>query len=254
MWRKWRKGIVWLLAVMLVLGAVAGCGKSSGGSPERALGLEQEIGQSGQTGSERQEVSENREESGIGEDSENTEEAGIGEEPENTEEAGIGEDQGNTAESDEGEGQKDFDGTGQVRGKDVTKNENGSQTEEPDPAADGDSVQIEEDGTYISKDEVALYLHIYGHLPRNYITKKEAQERGWDSKKGNLDEAAPGMSIGGSYFGNYEGMLPEKKGRRYYECDLEYEGGYRGAKRLIYSNDGLIFYTEDHYKTFEQLY
>lgn len=65
---------------------------------------------------------------------------------------------------------------------------------------------------------------------------------------------APGKSIGGSHFGNYEGMLPEKKGRKYYECDLEYEGGYRGAKRLIYSNDGLIFYTEDHYQTFEQLY
>ena len=101
---------------------------------------------------------------------------------------------------------------------------------------------------------MALYLHIYGYLPDNYITKKEAQDLGWDSKKGNLDQVAPGMSIGGSYFGNYEGMLPEKKGRKYYECDLDYEGGYRGAKRLIYSNDGLIFYTEDHYKTFEQLY
>ncbi|MCI9104501.1 MAG: ribonuclease [Lachnospiraceae bacterium] len=113
---------------------------------------------------------------------------------------------------------------------------------------------ISEDGEYILKDEVALYLHEYGHLPGNYITKKEAQELGWDNKKGNLSEVAPGKSIGGSHFGNYEGALPEKKGRKYYECDLEYEGGYRGAKRLIYSNDGLIFYTEDHYQTFEQLY
>ena len=77
---------------------------------------------------------------------------------------------------------------------------------------------------------------------------------GWESKKVYLDQVAPGLSFGGSHFGNYEGLLPEKKGRKYYECDLEYEGGYRGAKRLIYSNDGLIFYTEDHYQTFEQLY
>lgn len=117
-----------------------------------------------------------------------------------------------------------------------------------------EGIAVSEDGEYILRDEVALYLHEYGHLPGNYITKKEAQELGWDNKKGNLDEVAPGKSIGGSHFGNYEGALPEKKGRKYYECDLEYEGGYRGAKRLIYSNDGLIFYTEDHYQTFEQLY
>lgn len=128
-----------------------------------------------------------------------------------------------------------------------------SPAEEP-PQEAPEEASVTEDGLYILKDEVALYLHTYGHLPANYISKKEAQELGWDSKKGNLDEVAPGKSIGGSHFGNYEGMLPEKKGRKYYECDLEYEGGYRGAKRLIYSNDGLIFYTEDHYKTFEQLY
>lgn len=113
---------------------------------------------------------------------------------------------------------------------------------------------IEESGVYTSKDEVALYLHTYGRLPRNYITKRDAQDLGWDSKKGNLWDVAPGMSIGGSPFGNYEGALPEKKGRKYFECDIDYEGGYRGAKRLIYSDDGLIFYTEDHYGTFEQMY
>ena len=113
---------------------------------------------------------------------------------------------------------------------------------------------IREEGSYTSKEEVSLYLHLYGHLPDNYITKNRAQDLGWDSKEGNLDQVAPGKSIGGSRFGNYEGLLPEEKGRKYYECDLDYEGGYRGAKRLIYSSDGLIFYTEDHYKTFEQLY
>ena len=113
---------------------------------------------------------------------------------------------------------------------------------------------IDENGTYTSKEEVAAYLHEYGHLPSNFITKKEARNLGWVSSEGNLGEVAPGMSIGGDYFGNYEGNLPEAKGRDYYECDIDSDGGYRGAKRIVFSNDGLIYYTEDHYETFELLY
>ena len=113
-------------------------------------------------------------------------------------------------------------------------------------------VQVEENGNYTSKEEVALYIHTYGKLPVNYITKK--QDMGWDPSKGNLSDILPGMSIGGSAFGNYEGALPRANGRRYFECDIDYDGGYRGAKRLVYSNDGLVFYTEDHYNTFEQIY
>lgn len=115
-------------------------------------------------------------------------------------------------------------------------------------------VQVEENGNYTSKEEVALYIHTYGKLPVNYITKKEAQDMGWDPSKGNLSDILPGMSIGGSAFGNYEGALPRANGRRYFECDIDYDGGYRGAKRLVYSNYGLVFYTEDHYNTFEQIY
>ena len=113
---------------------------------------------------------------------------------------------------------------------------------------------IREDGSYTSRDEVALYLHTYGKLPKNFISKKEAEEQGFRFGEGDFGEAFPGMSIGGSRFGNYEGQLPEKAGRRYYECDIDYQGGRRNAKRLVYSNDGLIFYTDDHYKSFTQLY
>lgn len=113
---------------------------------------------------------------------------------------------------------------------------------------------ITEDGTYTSKDEVAAYIYEYGHLPSNYITKKEAKALGWVSSEGNLDEVAPGMSIGGDYFGNYEGNLPEADGRDYHECDIDFDGTYRNGKRIVYSNDGLIYYTEDHYETFELLY
>ena len=115
-------------------------------------------------------------------------------------------------------------------------------------------VQVEEDGHYTSKEEVAAYIYQFGHLPDNFITKKEAKELGWDNKAGNLHEVAPGMSIGGDYFGNYEGVLPEADDREYAECDIDYAGGYRDAKRIVYSNDGLIYYTEDHYESFELLY
>jgi guanyl-specific ribonuclease Sa len=110
-----------------------------------------------------------------------------------------------------------------------------------------------EDGTYTSKEDVALYIHIYGKLPSNFITKKEAKKLGWPG--GSLEDYAPGKSIGGDYFGNYEGLLPTKEGRKYYECDIDTLGkSKRGAKRIIYSNDGLIFYTEDHYESFDLLY
>lgn len=116
------------------------------------------------------------------------------------------------------------------------------------------SVSVTEDGTYTSKDEVALYIHTYGHLPSNYISKSKARKAGWESKKGNLDDVLPGMSIGGSEFYNNEGQLPDAAGRTWTECDINYSGGYRGAERIVFSNDGLIFYTDDHYETFEQLY
>ncbi len=114
--------------------------------------------------------------------------------------------------------------------------------------------QLDEDGSYTTKEEVAAYLNQYGHLPANFITKNEAKKLGWESEKGNLGEVAPGKSIGGDKFGNYEGALPKANGRKYFECDINSDGGYRGAERIVYSNDGLIYYTGDHYKTFELLY
>ena len=126
--------------------------------------------------------------------------------------------------------------------------------EENEIPTEEEKTVIDENGTYTSKEEVAAYIHEYGHLPSNFITKKEAKKLGWVSSEGNLGEVAPGMSIGGDYFGNYEGNLPEAKGRDYYECDIDSDGGYRGAKRIVFSDDGLIYYTEDHYETFELLY
>ena len=104
-----------------------------------------------------------------------------------------------------------------------------------------------------SKDEVAAYIRDNGCLPDNFITKAEARVPGWNG--GSLEPYAPGMCIGGDRFGNYEGLLPEKGGRTYYECDIDTLGAEtRGAKRIVYSSDGLIYYTEDHYESFELLY
>ncbi|MBR3706065.1 MAG: ribonuclease [Firmicutes bacterium] len=109
------------------------------------------------------------------------------------------------------------------------------------------------DLVYTSAEDVAAYLHENGQLPDNFMTKDEARKLGWEG--GSLEEYAPGMAIGGDKFGNYEGILPKAKGRQYYECDIDTIGrDSRGAKRLVYSNDGLIYYTEDHYETFELLY
>ena len=106
-------------------------------------------------------------------------------------------------------------------------------------------------GSYTTKEDVALYIHLYGELPFNFMTKKEARALGWEG--GSLEPVAPGMCIGGDWFGNYEGLLPED--REYTECDIDTLGAKsRGAKRIVFSDDGLIYYTEDHYESFELLY
>lgn len=112
---------------------------------------------------------------------------------------------------------------------------------------------LDKAGSYTTKDEVALYLHLYGQLPANFITKKQAEALGWTG--GGLEPYAPGKCIGGSSFGNYEGLLPAKSGRKYTECDIDTLGKKsRGAKRIVFSNDGLIYYTDDHYESFTLLY
>lgn len=124
-------------------------------------------------------------------------------------------------------------------------------TEKP---AEETEESLDENGRYTSPEDVARYIHTYGKLPCNYISKDDARALGWDSKAGNLWDVTDEMSIGGDRFGNYEGALPDAKDRSWKECDVNYEGGYRGSERLLYSNDGLIFYTNDHYETFTQLY
>lgn len=121
---------------------------------------------------------------------------------------------------------------------------------EPLPEATPTEAVIAEDGEYTSKKDVALYIHTYGKLPGNYITKKDAQALGWSG--GSLEPYAPGKSIGGDRFGNYEGLLPDG---RYKECDIDTKGKKsRGSKRIVFDDKGNIYYTSDHYESFTQLY
>ena len=121
------------------------------------------------------------------------------------------------------------------------------------PTETEEALSLDPDGSYTSKEDVALYIHLYGRLPGNFITKKQARSLGW--KSGSLEKYAPGKCIGGDHFGNYEGLLPKAPGRTYTECDIGTLGAKsRGAKRIVFSNDGLIYYTPDHYESFELLY
>lgn len=111
------------------------------------------------------------------------------------------------------------------------------------------SLTVQKGTPCVGKEEVALYLHLYHELPPNYLTKKEARSKGWSV------ENPQGKVIGGDPFGNREGHLPKKKGRKYFEADDS--SGYgkdRGPRRFVFSNDGLIYYSKDHYQSFELLY
>jgi hypothetical protein len=91
-----------------------------------------------------------------------------------------------------------------------------------------------------------------GYLPERWITKDEAEDLGWRPGE-DLCDSAPGQAIGGDRFGNREGRLPQRQGRRWREADLDFDCGRRGARRLVWSNDGLIFVTIDHYDSFAEV-
>lgn len=85
-------------------------------------------------------------------------------------------------------------------------------------------------------------------LPGKFVTKRQAQQSGWQPGRDLWNVPALRFkSIGGDHFGNREGRLPHGDWR---EADLDYQGGRRGAKRLLFSRDGLRQVTVDHYQTF----
>ena len=109
---------------------------------------------------------------------------------------------------------------------------------------------------YVTQDRwngADVYISCLGKLPDNYVDKETAEKSGWEKKKGNLREVLPGASIGGDIYRNDDNKLPQVDGRIWYEADIDYESGFRNNSRILYSNDGLIFATYDHYQTFYEV-
>ena len=111
-----------------------------------------------------------------------------------------------------------------------------------------------EPGPMEAAQKLADYIFEHGELPDSFVTKKEAMALGWQTQYRYVGDIAPGLTIGGDYFGNYEQKLPVVKGRKYYEADCFYQGRSRNEYRIIFSNDGHIWYTGDHYNTFVELF
>jgi len=123
-----------------------------------------------------------------------------------------------------------------------------------EPVGVPSSVSVRKGGEYTSMEEVALYIHTYGTVPSNYVTKTKARNAGWEASEGNLWEVLPGRSIGGGGWHNDEEVMPGESYDQWYECDIDYEGGYRGAERLVYSDNGMVFYTPDHYESYCRIF
>ena len=115
------------------------------------------------------------------------------------------------------------------------------------------STDVTEGESYRSREDVTAYLHAYGELPPNYLTESEAEALGWDGS-GDLWAIQEGAAIGGDSYDNLAGLVPEADGRTWSQCDVNYEGGTRGNERLVYSNDGLIYYSPDKFTPFEEVY
>ena len=142
----------------------------------------------------------------------------------------------------------------QQTAKDLVAALNSLVYEEPAQKQDTKKTDKKAQGPIIEPQAIADYIFDHGELPDNFITKKEAQNLGWDSSWNYVSDVAPGKSIGGDRFGNYEGLLPSKKGRTWYEADCYYTKGKRNAHRILFSNDGLVYYTDDHYESFTQMF
>lgn len=97
---------------------------------------------------------------------------------------------------------------------------------------------------------VIHYVKQNHRLPDYYITKNQARNLGWNPSKGNLCDVAPGKAIGGDRFGNRERMLPD--GKTYFEADVNYHCGSRQADRIVFTKDGEVYLSKNHYKSFEK--
>jgi guanyl-specific ribonuclease Sa len=107
------------------------------------------------------------------------------------------------------------------------------------------------DISQITKAEVVIeFVKVNHQLPDFYLTKNKAKKLGWIPSKANLCEVLPGRAIGGDHFSNREKQLPE--GEQYFEADVNFSCGSRNADRIIFTKNGDVYLSTDHYKSFQK--
>lgn len=119
-----------------------------------------------------------------------------------------------------------------------------------DTTVSGTQSQQENINEKTRAEEIINYIKSYKRLPDFYMSKNEARKAGWEPSKGNLCSVLPGKAIGGDRFGNREKLLPQN--RQYFEADVNYNCGNRTADRVVYTTDGEVYLTTDHYKSFQK--
>ncbi len=101
-------------------------------------------------------------------------------------------------------------------------------------------------------DGADYWIKYFGELPKYYVTKNEAKSSGWRQSKSPENYIPDKMIMGGIYH-NKNDHLPNAPGRIWYEADINYYEGKRNGHRFLWSNDGLMFVTYNHYETFYEI-
>ena len=121
-----------------------------------------------------------------------------------------------------------------------------------DEKANREEISLEEHSIQNLTNEVKVinYVKSNHELPEYYITKSEARKQGWVPSEGNLCDVLPGKAIGGDKFSNREKTLPS--GKQYCEADVNYNCGNRNADRIVFTKEGEVYLTKNHYKSFQK--
>lgn len=121
-----------------------------------------------------------------------------------------------------------------------------------DEKANREEISLEEHSIQNLTNEVKVinYVKSNHELPDYYITKSEARKQGWVPSEGNLCDVLPGKAIGGDKFSNREKTLPS--GKQYFEADVNYNCGNRNADRIVFTKEGEVYLTKNHYKSFQK--
>lgn len=127
----------------------------------------------------------------------------------------------------------------------ISNSENSIETKDPELSKNTGNID-----ELTSENVVINFVKANKKLPDYYVTKSEAKKNGWVPSKGNLCDVLPGKAIGGDKFSNREKNLPGND--QYFEADVNYNCGNRNADRIVFTKNGEVYLTKDHYKSFQK--